>query len=93
MSTKGTKGKQNNDTSDYWSGKIATNDKNVKYFIEPFTPLPKGMYPLIPIVKKTALWKEQELARIKEEAEEDDKREEAMIDINKLKSNFKIIGS
>ena len=58
-----------------------TKDRN--HDLETFHPLPKGMYPIIPIVKKIALWKEKELERIKNESEEVQKKEEAMVDIEK----------
>lgn len=35
----------------------------------PFTPLGRGFYPVIPIIKKTHNWKQKELERIREEAE------------------------
>ena len=60
-----------------------TKDAGMNVNTEPFKPLPKGMYPVLPIIKKTKLWKEQQLARIKEESETAQKSEEEIIDIEK----------
>lgn len=58
-------------------------DQNRDPHIDPFTPLPRGSYPIIPIVKKTPLWKEQELARIKLESEAEQQKVEYKVDIEK----------
>ncbi|EAY01099.1 hypothetical protein TVAG_442100 [Trichomonas vaginalis G3] len=58
-------------------------DENKNLNLEPFHPLPRGSYPIISIVKKTPLWKEQELARIKLESEQEQKKDEEKVDIER----------
>lgn len=48
-----------------------------------FKPLPVGMYPVLNIVKKTPMWRDQELNRIRNESKLEQDREEASNDIER----------